>query len=76
MAFLEARILLRYQLLFQVSRAPRYRLPRLEEEAPWFVSFFFSLYLAENLMVFFFTGLQLSYMCITTPSLPFCASPS
>jgi hypothetical protein len=48
-AYLEARILLHYQLLFQIPRAPRYRLPRLEEEASWFV-FFFPLDFTTNLL--------------------------
>ena len=39
--YAEARILLYYQLLFQVPRAPRHRFPRPEEETAWFVPFFF-----------------------------------
>ena len=49
--FLEARILLHYQLLFQIPRAPRYRLPRLEEETSWFVLFPLSLHLMTDLLI-------------------------
>lgn len=50
-ASLEARILLRYQLLFQIPRAVRHRLPRVEEEASWFVLFLFPLHIVTNLIV-------------------------